>query len=251
MPIAARAGMRLKTAPTAPITRASAQLRAARILRFRRRRPEDAEPTLCKMGGAGFSDLRGTFCFPTSRRGPQAPDSHDTCTQQVVQVNQPDGTAVLEDEQRRDGVMLHDGDRLGRERLAMNGLRLGGHQRPRRQPLDVAGPLESAPQIPVGDDADELSAFVADTRYPQPLRRHLQQRVLEQRPDLGQCGRAFGPDAERAGEAEEVDGGVDTTNAAALVEAGASILVAGAAIFRAPDLAKATRDLRQVAAGVS
>ncbi len=49
----------------------------------------------------------------------------------------------------------------------------------------------------------------------------------------------------------EVDGGVDTTNAAALVEAGASILVAGAAIFRAPDLAKATRDLRQVAAGVS
>jgi ribulose-phosphate 3-epimerase len=46
----------------------------------------------------------------------------------------------------------------------------------------------------------------------------------------------------------EVDGGVDASNAAALVAAGASILVAGAAIFRAPDLARAMRDLRQVAA---
>ena len=46
----------------------------------------------------------------------------------------------------------------------------------------------------------------------------------------------------------EVDGGVDGSNAAALVAAGASILVAGAAIFRAPDLARAMRDLRQVAA---
>jgi ribulose-phosphate 3-epimerase len=45
----------------------------------------------------------------------------------------------------------------------------------------------------------------------------------------------------------EVDGGVDQTNAAALVDAGASILVAGAAIFRAPDLVRATRELRQSA----
>ena len=43
----------------------------------------------------------------------------------------------------------------------------------------------------------------------------------------------------------EVDGGVDRTNAAALVDAGASILVAGAAIFRTPDLARATRELRE------
>jgi ribulose-phosphate 3-epimerase len=45
----------------------------------------------------------------------------------------------------------------------------------------------------------------------------------------------------------EVDGGVDRSNAAALVDAGATILVAGAAIFRAPDLARATRDLRETA----
>ena len=48
----------------------------------------------------------------------------------------------------------------------------------------------------------------------------------------------------------EVDGGVDTTNAAALVEAGASILVAGAAVFGAGDPAEATRALRR-SAGVA
>ena len=48
----------------------------------------------------------------------------------------------------------------------------------------------------------------------------------------------------------DVDGGVDTTNAAALVEAGASILVAGAAVFGAGDPAEATRALRR-SAGVA
>jgi ribulose-phosphate 3-epimerase len=45
----------------------------------------------------------------------------------------------------------------------------------------------------------------------------------------------------------EVDGGVDTSNAASLVEAGATILVAGASIFGTPDPAAATRGLRQAA----
>ena len=50
----------------------------------------------------------------------------------------------------------------------------------------------------------------------------------------------------------EVDGGVDATNVARLVAAGASILVAGAAIFGTPDPAAATRDLRAaVAAGAA
>jgi len=60
------------------------------------------------------------------------------------------------------------------------------------------------------------------------------------------AARALLTDA-RSAAAIEVDGGVDRTNAGALVDAGASILVAGAAIFRAPDLARATRDLRQAA----
>jgi ribulose-phosphate 3-epimerase len=42
----------------------------------------------------------------------------------------------------------------------------------------------------------------------------------------------------------EVDGGVDAGNAAALVKAGARILVAGNAIFGSPDAAGATRALR-------
>jgi ribulose-phosphate 3-epimerase len=47
----------------------------------------------------------------------------------------------------------------------------------------------------------------------------------------------------------EVDGGVDRTNAAALVAAGASILVAGASIFGAPDPPGALRELRRTAEG--
>jgi ribulose-phosphate 3-epimerase len=48
----------------------------------------------------------------------------------------------------------------------------------------------------------------------------------------------------------EVDGGVDRTNAAALVAAGATILVAGVAIFGSPDAAQATRDLREAASAL-
>jgi ribulose-phosphate 3-epimerase len=46
----------------------------------------------------------------------------------------------------------------------------------------------------------------------------------------------------------EVDGGVDAGNAAALVAAGADILVAGAAIFDSGDATRATADLRSAAA---
>jgi ribulose-phosphate 3-epimerase len=45
----------------------------------------------------------------------------------------------------------------------------------------------------------------------------------------------------------EVDGGVETANAAALVNAGASILVAGSAVFGMPDPASAIRALRKAA----
>ena len=45
----------------------------------------------------------------------------------------------------------------------------------------------------------------------------------------------------------EVDGGIDEANAAAVVAAGASILVAGAAIFGTPDPAAAARALRLAA----
>ena len=43
----------------------------------------------------------------------------------------------------------------------------------------------------------------------------------------------------------EVDGGVDATNAAEIVEAGAGVLVAGSAIFGQPDRAAAVQELRE------
>jgi ribulose-phosphate 3-epimerase len=43
----------------------------------------------------------------------------------------------------------------------------------------------------------------------------------------------------------QIDGGVNTANAQALVEAGADCLVAGNAIFRAPDPAGAIREIKQ------
>ena len=45
----------------------------------------------------------------------------------------------------------------------------------------------------------------------------------------------------------EVDGGVDCGNAARIVDAGAEILVAGAAVFGAPDVSAAVRALRTAA----
>lgn len=48
----------------------------------------------------------------------------------------------------------------------------------------------------------------------------------------------------------EVDGGINTATASTVVEAGADILVAGAAIFAAKDPAEAVRALRQAGSGV-
>jgi ribulose-phosphate 3-epimerase len=47
----------------------------------------------------------------------------------------------------------------------------------------------------------------------------------------------------------EVDGGVDTKNAARLVRAGATVLVAGASVFGTPDPTAAARALREAALG--
>lgn len=43
----------------------------------------------------------------------------------------------------------------------------------------------------------------------------------------------------------EVDGGVNLDTVQAVVEAGADVLVAGSAVFRAPDIPQAVRDLRE------
>jgi ribulose-phosphate 3-epimerase len=45
----------------------------------------------------------------------------------------------------------------------------------------------------------------------------------------------------------EIDGGIDLRNVAAVVSAGARIIVAGSAIFHTPDAERATRDLKAAA----
>jgi ribulose-phosphate 3-epimerase len=54
---------------------------------------------------------------------------------------------------------------------------------------------------------------------------------------------------DRAGNraAVEIDGGIDLRNVAAVVSAGARIIVAGSAIFHTPDAERATRDLKAAA----
>jgi ribulose-phosphate 3-epimerase len=47
----------------------------------------------------------------------------------------------------------------------------------------------------------------------------------------------------------EIDGGVKLDNAKRCVEAGASVLIAASAIFQAPDIAAAARDLKSIAEG--
>jgi ribulose-phosphate 3-epimerase len=54
-------------------------------------------------------------------------------------------------------------------------------------------------------------------------------------------------DAKDGGADVEVDGGVTPANIASLVKAGASVLVAGAAIFREADPSAAVRQLRKAA----
>ena len=55
-------------------------------------------------------------------------------------------------------------------------------------------------------------------------------------------------DRRGSGAAIEVDGGIDLSNAARIVEAGATILVAGHSIFGTGDAERATRDLRSATA---
>jgi ribulose-phosphate 3-epimerase len=55
--------------------------------------------------------------------------------------------------------------------------------------------------------------------------------------------------AGNVGASIEVDGGIDLTNVARVVAAGARIVVAGSAIFQSPDPERATRELKSAATG--
>ena len=66
-------------------------------------------------------------------------------------------------------------------------------------------------------------------------------KVREVRALLDRAGNASAP--------VEIDGGIDAGNAARIVAAGASILVAGSAVFQAADPERATRELKAAALG--
>jgi ribulose-phosphate 3-epimerase len=66
-------------------------------------------------------------------------------------------------------------------------------------------------------------------------------KVREVRETLDRAGNTAAP--------IEIDGGIDVTNAARVVGAGARILVAGSAIFHTPDPERATRELKAAAVG--
>ncbi len=71
---------------------------------------------------------------------------------------------------------------------------------------------------------------------------HSESKVRKVRALLDRCGN-------RA--PVEIDGGIDRANVAGVVAAGASIIVAGSAIFHSPDAERATRDLMAAAAAAA
>src|SRR6185436_11190303 len=57
----------------------------------------------------------------------------------------------------------------------------GRHELARGQGAEIASPLETAPQVAVGDDAHERAAPVDDAGDAEPLRRDLYERVAQRR----------------------------------------------------------------------
>jgi len=117
------------------------------------------------------------------------------------------------------------------------------------QALDVKAGVVINPATPVAS----LSEIAGDVDY-----------VLVMSVNPGFGGQTFIPRSEskvrevralldRAGNAApvEIDGGIDRHNVGRVVAAGASIIVAGSAIFHAPDPERATRELKAAALGAT
>jgi len=115
--------------------------------------------------------------------------------------------------------------------------------------LGVRAGVVLNPSTPVG----ALEEIAADVDY-----------VLVMSVNPGFGGQSFIPRSEpkvraaralldRAGNAApvEIDGGIDRTNVARVVSAGASIIVAGSAVFHTPDPELATRELKAAASGAA
>ena len=105
--------------------------------------------------------------------------------------------------------------------------------------LNPSTPVSSLRDI--ATDLDQVLVMSVNPGFSgQSFIPHAFRKVAETRALLAEAGSQA---------AIEVDGGVDITNARELVAAGASILVAGAAVFNGRDATAATRALRAAAVG--
>jgi ribulose-phosphate 3-epimerase len=101
----------------------------------------------------------------------------------------------------------------------------------------------STPVISLEDVAGDLDYVVVMSVNPgfggQTFIARSESKVAAVRALLDRAGNQAAP--------VEIDGGIDTSNAARVVAAGAGILVAGSAVFQSPNPEQAVRDLRAMA----
>jgi ribulose-phosphate 3-epimerase len=105
--------------------------------------------------------------------------------------------------------------------------------------INMETPVETV--FPYLDDLDDVMLMSIRPGWSgQPLDPAVFPRLESMRTEIDRRG--LGTDL-------EIDGGVKLDNARRCVEAGASVLVAASAIFGAPDIAAAARDLKAIAEG--
>jgi ribulose-phosphate 3-epimerase len=102
----------------------------------------------------------------------------------------------------------------------------------------------ATPAATLGDIVADLDQVLVMSVNPGLTGQPFIPRSLQKVADVQALITAKGSRAEIA-----VDGGVDARNAGPLVKAGASVLVAGAAVFHAPDASAAVLALRRAAEG--
>src|SRR5690348_11173915 len=84
----------------------------------------------------------------------------DAGFQQIVKVDHAHGFFAVQDEERSDRMLFHDAHRGRCERVAADRLGIPRHQIFRLVAEDLTLAFETAAQVAVGDDADELPLTV-------------------------------------------------------------------------------------------
>ena len=120
------------------------------------------------------------------------------------------------------------------------------HQEPRRQGRRRAEPIDAAG----GDRGNRRRRRLRAGDVGEPRLRRAEvhsEKPAESRRDSRACSTAPATRTRPI----EIDGGIDLSNIARVVDAGVEIVVAGSAIFNAPDPTAATRALKDAAAAVA